>query len=80
MDASIYFRLTDRIEIAQSLRELSTLESEIDRAQPHPMERRALAKRIRSREQQLRGALPKGIDASRFVAVDAGRSIDAFLV
>jgi hypothetical protein len=78
MDASIYFRLTDRIELAQSTKELAAVESEIDRAQPHPMERRALTKRIRSRESWLLDRLAGSRDAGRRAAIDTTHAAPAF--
>ena len=56
MDASLYFRLTDRIDGAASLEELAAIEAEIDRTQPHLMERRALERRVNRRERALNGA------------------------
>ena len=53
MDASIYFRLTDRIDGAASVEELAAIEREIDGSQPHAIERRALQKRLRLREMAL---------------------------
>ena len=53
MDASVYFRLTDRIDGAVSLEELAAIEAEIERTQPHVMERRALERRIDRRERVL---------------------------
>lgn len=53
MDASIYFRLTDRIDGAASREELEAIVAEIDRTQPHVMERRALERRLDRREQSL---------------------------
>jgi hypothetical protein len=55
MDASVYFRLRDRIDGAASLEELAAIEAEIDRTQPHVMERRALERRLNQREQALSG-------------------------
>jgi hypothetical protein len=55
MDASLYFRLTDRIDGAASLEELAAIEAEIDRTQPHLMERRALERRLGRRERALSG-------------------------
>ena len=57
MDASLYFRLTDRIDGAASVEELATIEAEIDRTQPHVMERRALERRLNRRERTLAGAM-----------------------
>ena len=56
MDASLYFRLTDRIDGAASREELAAIEAEIDRTQPHLMERRALERRLGRRERALSGA------------------------
>lgn len=56
MDASLYFRLTDRIDGAGSLEELAAIEAEIDHTQPHMMERRALERRMNRRERALSGA------------------------
>jgi hypothetical protein len=56
MDASVYFRLTDRIDGAGSLEELAAIEAEIERTQPHMMERRALERRLNRRERTLAGA------------------------
>jgi hypothetical protein len=55
MDASVYFRLRDRIDDAASLEELAAIEAEIDSTQPHVMERRALERRVNRREQVLSG-------------------------
>jgi hypothetical protein len=55
MDASLYFRLTDRIDGASSLEELADIEAEIERTQPHVMERRALERRLNRRERALVG-------------------------
>ena len=55
MDASIYFRLRDRIDGAGSLEELAAIEAEIDRTQPHVIERRALERRMSRRESALAG-------------------------
>lgn len=79
MDASIYFRLTDRIELAQSTMELAAVEAEIDRAQPHPMERRALTKRVRSRESWLRERLASPRDAGRRAVIDTSHAAPAFV-
>ena len=57
MDASLYFRLTDRIDGAASLEELVAIEAEINRTQPHVMERRALERRLNKRERALAGPL-----------------------
>lgn len=57
MDASLYFRLTDRIDGAASLEELAAIEAEIERTQPHMMERRALERRLNRRERALAGAV-----------------------
>ena len=57
MDASLYFRLTDRIDGAASAEELSAIEAEIDRTQPHAMERRALERRLNRRERVLTDAI-----------------------
>jgi hypothetical protein len=56
MDASLYFRLTDRIDGAASLEELAAIEAEIEHTQPHLMERRALERRMNRRERALSGA------------------------
>jgi hypothetical protein len=56
MDASLYFRLTDRIDGAASLEELAAIEAEIDGTQPHVMERRALERRVNRRELALSGS------------------------
>ena len=56
MDASIYFRLTDRIDGAASLEELAAIVAEIERTQPHVIERRALERRMNRRESALSGA------------------------
>jgi len=56
MDASIYFRLTDRIDGAASLEELAAIVAEIERTQPHMIERRALERRMNRRESALSGA------------------------
>ena len=53
MDASIYFRLTDRIDCAATIEELAVIEAEIERTQPHVMERRALERRLNRRERAL---------------------------
>jgi len=53
MDASLYFRLRDRIDDAASLDELAAIEAEIDTTQPHVMERRALQRRVNRRERAL---------------------------
>jgi hypothetical protein len=53
MDASIYFRLTDRIELAQSTKELAAVESEIDRAQPPRVGRASRALTLFDRHQML---------------------------
>jgi hypothetical protein len=53
MDASLYFRLTDRIDDAASLEELAAIEAEIDSTQPHVIERRALERRVNRRERAL---------------------------
>jgi hypothetical protein len=50
MDASLYFRLTDRIDGAGSREELAAIEAEIDRTQPHVMERWVLERRLNRRE------------------------------
>jgi hypothetical protein len=55
MDASIYFRLTDRIDGAATIEELAVIEAEIERTQPHVMERRALERRLNRRERALAG-------------------------
>lgn len=56
MDASIYFRLTDRIDGAASLEELAAIQAEIEYTQAHMMERRALERRVNRRERALAGA------------------------
>jgi hypothetical protein len=56
MDASIYFRLTDRIDGAASVEELASIVAEIDRTQPHMVERRALERRMNRREHALGAA------------------------
>jgi hypothetical protein len=56
MDASLYFRLTDRIDGAASLEELAAIVADIDRTQQHMIERRALERRLNRREQTLSGA------------------------
>ena len=56
MDASLYFRLTDRIDGAGSLEELAAIQVEIEHTQPHMMERRALERRVNRRERALSGA------------------------
>jgi hypothetical protein len=56
MDASLYFRLTDQIDGAASLEELATIVAEIERTQPHMIERRALERRLNRRERTLSGA------------------------
>jgi hypothetical protein len=53
MDASIYFRLTDRIDGAASVEELAAIEADIERVQAHVMERRALERRLNRRERAL---------------------------
>jgi len=53
MDASLYFRLTDRIDGAASLEELAAIEAEIERAQAHTIERQALERRLNRRERAL---------------------------
>jgi hypothetical protein len=55
MDASLYFRLTDRIDGAASIEELAAIEAEIERTQPHMMELRALERRLMRRERALAG-------------------------
>ena len=55
MDASVYFRLRDRIDGAASLEELAAIEAEIDGTGPHVIERRALERRVNRREQALSG-------------------------
>lgn len=56
MDASLYFRLTDRIDGAASKEELVAIVAEIERTQPHVVERRALERRVDRRERALVGA------------------------
>ena len=56
MDASLYFRLTDRIDGAASLEELAAISAEIESTQPHVIERRALERRVNRRERALSGA------------------------
>jgi hypothetical protein len=53
MDASLYFRLTDRIDGAASLEELAAIEAEIERSQAQLIERRALVRRLNRRERVL---------------------------
>jgi hypothetical protein len=53
MDASLYFRLTDRIDGAASLEELAAIEAEIERTQAHMIERQALERRLNRRERAL---------------------------
>jgi hypothetical protein len=53
MDASVYFRLSDRIDAARSLSELAAIRDDIDSVAPHAMERRALERRIERRERVL---------------------------
>ena len=53
MDASLYFRLTDRIDGAGSREELAAIEAEIERTQAHAMERRALERRMDRRQHAL---------------------------
>ena len=53
MDASLYFRLTDRIDGASSLEELAAIEAEIERTQAHMIERQALERRLNRRERAL---------------------------
>ena len=55
MDASLYFRLTDRIDGATSIEELATIEAEIEHTQPHMIERRALERRLNRRQSALSG-------------------------
>ena len=55
MDASLYFRLTDRIDGATSMEELASIEAEIERTQPHMIERRALERRLNRRQSALSG-------------------------
>lgn len=50
MDASHYFRLTDRIDGAGSREELQAIQMEIERMQAHVIERRALERRVSRRE------------------------------
>jgi hypothetical protein len=57
MDASLYFRLTDRIDEARSREELASIAAEIELTQPHVMERRALHKRLNRREALLTGGI-----------------------
>jgi hypothetical protein len=49
MDATIYFRLTDRIREAMTPDELTRLGGEIDRVDAHEFERRALRKLVERR-------------------------------
>ena len=58
MDASLYFRLTDRIDGAATLDELAAIAAEIEHTQSHVIERRALHKRLSRREQTLSGGVP----------------------
>jgi hypothetical protein len=53
MDASLYFRLTDRIDGAASREELAAIEADIERTQPHVIERKALERRLDRRERAL---------------------------
>jgi hypothetical protein len=53
MDASLYFRLTDRIRAAASLDEVAQLASEIDVVDAHDIERRALRKHLQIRRDVL---------------------------
>lgn len=53
MDASLYFRLTDSIDGAGSLEELAAIAAEIDRTNPHVVERRALERRLDRRHRAL---------------------------
>jgi hypothetical protein len=53
MDASLYFRLTDRIDGAASLEELAAIEAEIERTQAAMIERQALERRLNRRERAL---------------------------
>ena len=55
MDASLYFRLTDRIDDAASLEELASIGAEIEHTQAHVIERRALERRMNRRERALGG-------------------------
>jgi hypothetical protein len=55
MDASVYFRLTDRIDGAASREELAAIEAEIERTQPHMIERQAHERRMNRRERALAG-------------------------
>lgn len=55
MDASLYFRLTDRIDGAASLEELASIQAEIERTRPHMIELRALERRLSRRERALEG-------------------------
>jgi len=50
MDASLYFRLIDRIDGAASREELAAIVADIERTQPHAIERRALERRMNRRE------------------------------
>lgn len=49
MDATIYFRLTDRIREAMTSDELSRLGGEIEHVEAHEFERRALRKLVERR-------------------------------
>ena len=53
MNASLYFRLTDRIDGAASREELAAIEAEIELTQAHVIERRALERRLNRRERAL---------------------------
>ena len=53
MDASLYFRLTDRIDLAPTLDDLRRLEMEIELASPHRIERQALTRRLERRATSL---------------------------
>jgi hypothetical protein len=53
MDASKYFRLTDRIDAAVSVEELALLRDEVKLLQAHAMELQALERRIARRAQAI---------------------------
>jgi hypothetical protein len=53
MDASTYFRFTDRIDAAESVEDLALLRDEVRALQAHAMELRALQRRIARRAQAI---------------------------
>ena len=57
MDASLYFRLTDRIDEARSREELAAIAAEIELTKSHIIERRALHKRLNRRQEALSGGI-----------------------